>query len=113
MKPNQEPESDGQFSPALREWVVDTALPPRFQEQVWQRIACAEAQVKPSAWHLLRLRLEFTFSRPALAFSYLAILLFGGLTTGYWQAHGRSGRDESQWRARYVQSVDPYQVPRN
>ena len=113
MKPNQEPENDRQLRKTLGEWVVNTELPPRFQEQLWQRIARAEALVKPSLWQLWQEWIESTFSRPALAMSYIVVLLSAGLGAGYWQAQDKSAQAQSQWRARYVQSVDPYQAPRN
>ena len=114
MKPNFNAENDAPLRKVLGEWVVENAaLPPRFQEQVWQRIAREEAQVKPGVWQNLAQWVEATFSRPALAASYVAVLLFAGLSTGYWQAHGKSTQTESQQRAFYVQSVDPYQAPRN
>lgn len=113
MKPNQNTENDHPLRKVLREWVVDTALPPHFQEQVWQRIARAEATAKPNFLQAFTHWVETTFSRPALAVSYVAALLFVGLTTGYLQAQDKSAQAESQWRTLYVQSVDPYQAPRN
>ena len=106
-------ENDEPLRQLLREWVVDITLPPRFQEQVWRRIAHSEAEAKPSLRQAFTHWLETTFNRPALAVSYVAVLLIAGLTTGYVQAQDKSARAESQWRSLYVQSVDPYQAPRN
>jgi hypothetical protein len=113
MKSNQHPEHDPALRKTLGQWVVNTQLPPRFQEQVWHRIARAEAVVKPSFWQLWKDWIEATFSRPALACSYVVLLLSAGLGAGYWQAHDRSEQAKSQSRERYVQSVDPYQAPRH
>jgi hypothetical protein len=112
MKPNQEPESDARLSKTLGEWVVNAQLPPRFQEQVWQRIGRIETSVKPNPWQVWKEWIEAAFSSPALASSYVLFLLFVGLGAGYWQAHDKSEQAESQSRERYVQSVDPYQMPR-
>ena len=92
----------------LREWVVDSALPPRFEEQVWRRIDRVKAPAIPSltAW------LESLFNRPALAISYVALLLVAGAMTGFLRVKDKSALSEAQWRARYVQSIDPYQMPR-
>lgn len=106
-------ENDEPLRQLLREWVVDITLPPRFQEQVWRRIAHREEEAKPSLREAFVHWLETTFNRPALAVSYVAVLLIAGLTTGYMQAQDKSARAESQWRSLYVQSVDPYQAPRN
>jgi hypothetical protein len=92
----------------LREWVVDSALPPRFEEQVWRRIDRVKAQATPSITALL----ESLFNRPALAISYVAILLVAGAMTGFLKVKDKSAASEAQWRARYVQSIDPYQMPR-
>lgn len=112
MKPNQEPENDERLRAVLREWKVDVSLPPRFQKQVWRRISRTEAQAGPSLRQLFARWVEATFSRPALAVSYVAVLLFVGLTTGYVRAQDKSAQAQSQWRTMYVQSVDPYQAPR-
>lgn len=106
-------EDDAKLSELLRECKVEVSLPPRFQEQVWRRIARAEAQSKVSLWRALTHWVESTFNRPALAVSYVAVLLFVGLTTGYLQAQDKSAQAEARWRTTYVQTVDPYQVPRN
>jgi len=66
-----------------------------------------------SSWRALAGWVESTFMRPALAVCYVAVLLSVGLTTGYLQAKDKSAQAEARWRAAYVQSVDPYQVPRN
>ena len=106
-------ENDEPLRQLLREWTVDITLPPRFQEQVWRRIALREEEAKPSLRQAFSHWLEGMFSRPALAVSYVAVLLFIGVTSGYVKAQDTSARAESQWRTLYVQSVDPYQAPRN
>lgn len=113
MKPNQNSESDQQLSQLLREWQPETSLPPRFQERVWQRIERAEATAKLPFWEVAIHWVEAAFRRPSLAVSYVAVLLFVGLTAGYWQAQDKSAQTQAQFRTAYVQSVDPYQAPRN
>ena len=106
-------EADAKLSRLLRECKVETNLPPRFQEQVWRRIERVEAQAKVHLWHTFTQWVDSTINRPALAVSYVAVLLFVGLTTGYFQAQDKSLQTEARWRTAYFQSVDPYQVPRN
>lgn len=115
MKTNHNAENEERLHEVLREWKVDATMPPRFQEQVWRRIALAEKpdEIKTSLWQALKLWVESTFSRPALALAYIAVLMMIGLTTGYIRAEDKSAHAESQWRAEYVQSIDPYQAPRN
>ena len=97
----------------LHEWKVDASLPPRFHEQVWKRIDQAEARKPQSSLAALSHWIDAAFRRPALACVYVAVLLFVGLGAGYWQAQGAMAQSQSELRARYVQSVDPYRAPRN
>lgn len=113
MKSNQYPKNDEPLSKLLREWRPEISLPPRFQEQVWRRIERAEANAKLTFWQVFTRQVEAAFRRPALAVSYVTVLLFVGLTAGYWQAQDKSAQAQAQWRTAYVQSVDPYQAPRN
>jgi hypothetical protein len=109
MKP--ENQNDPALSKLLREWKSDTPLPPRFPEQVWQRIALEEtAAANPLA--LFWKWLIQSAARPSFAVSYATILLLLGLATGLWQAHASSDRAAETLSARYVQMVDPYQMPR-
>ncbi len=104
-------EDDAKLSQLLQEWKVEATLPPRFQERVWQRIE--RAAVRPNLWRAFTHWVEATFNRPALAVSYVALLLFVGLTTGYLRVQDKTAQAEARWRTAYVQSIDPYQAPRN
>ena len=97
----------------LRAWKVDSALPPRFQEQVWLRIARAEADGKGVVWSGLLLGLERALARPALAGAYVAVLLAAGLSAGHWQVQREAAQLDRMLGLRYVQAVDPYQALRN
>ena len=110
---NEPGNRDEALSKVLKGWHIDAPLPPRFQEHVWQRIALAEAETTRNWWQVLIRSVESVFVRPALAVSYVAVLLFVGLAAGYRHADQKTARAESQWRTLYVQSVDPYQMPRN
>lgn len=113
MKTKHNDENNDHLHAILREWKVDSAMPPRFQEAVWRRIDQAEKPAEISLWLALKLWVEATFSRPALAVVYVTFLLLIGLTTGYIHAAGKSAHAVSEWRAEYVQSIDPYQAPHN
>src|SRR5690349_15197573 len=94
MNANQNPQEDRELSQVLKQWVVDAPLPPRFQEQVWQRIARAER--KPEAtigfWALIRQIVEMNLPRPKFAYSYVAILVLLGVVSGAWAAQRESNR---------------------
>ena len=112
MNVNPPPQDDDPLRKVLRQWTVDAPLPPRFQEQVWQRIARAET--KPEAaftfWTLLRRLLETTLPRPKFAYSYVAILLLLGVVSGAWAAQLKTSRLDSALSMHYVQSIDPYRA---
>lgn len=112
MKTNPSPSGDEPLRATLREWKVATPLPPRFQEQVWHRIAGVETPVSATAWGLFRHWLDSVLLRPALAAAYVAALVFAGLGAGYWQASESTARSTDAARAGYVRSVDPFQMPR-
>src|SRR5438067_1105804 len=108
-----EPEKDEALSKLLRTCKPEAQLPARFQEAVWNRIACDDTPRPSSLLQTFAIWIERTLSRPALAGSYVAVLLFAGVGAGYWHAEGRTAQAQSEWRTRYVQTVDPYQMPRN
>ncbi len=112
MPDNRPLEKDEALSKLLRTWKPEAQLPPRFQEAVWNRIACSDTVRAPSLLQTLNLWIERALSRPALAASYIAVLLLTGVGAGYWHGEGKSAQARSEWRARYVQTVDPYQMPR-
>jgi hypothetical protein len=107
-----EPQKDEALSKLLRTWKPEAQLPPRFQEAVWNRIACGDTTRAPSVLRIVAIWIERRLSRPALAVSYVAVLLLSGVGAGYWHAEGKTAQAASEWRARYVQTVDPYQMPR-
>ena len=110
MKPDQRSENnDEQLRSALREWVVDAPLPPRFQEQVWQRITRTEARSAPGFRVAGFFRwLEGALPRPKVAFSFVAALLVLGVAAGSVAAQVKSSHLNAALSERYVQSIDPY-----
>jgi hypothetical protein len=108
MKANQKPETDEPLRQVLRQWAVDTPLPPRFQEQVWRRIARAEAG--STAWGRLLRLVEAGLPRPRVALAYLAALLILGMSIGSWAAQAKTSHLNADLGLRYVQSIDPYRA---
>jgi hypothetical protein len=109
MKPENPTSPDGMLDETLREWQVESALPPRFQEQVWQRIARTPTAPELSLGAGLLRLFEIVLPRPKVAFSYIAILLVLGMAAGSWAAQARSHRLTTTLGQRYVQSIDPFQ----
>ncbi len=94
----------------LRQWSVDAPLPPRFQEQVWKRVARSEtgSEAAIGFWSWVRQMVEANLPRPRFAYAYVAILLLLGLVSGAWAAQHQANRLNADLGSRYVQSVDPY-----
>ena len=108
MKAQHSNPNDEALSRVLREWKVKTQLPPGFEGSVWHRIERSDS--REPRWKVLFSRLATAITRPALATSYLAVLLAAGLLAGYLQARVATARAEAKLSARYVQVIDPYQM---
>src|SRR5258706_5159685 len=107
------PGNHDELPKALKEWRSDARLPPRFQEQVWQRIERAQTQSVHPVRAFIDHWVGAMLPRPALAASYLAVLLSVGLTAGWAQARRETARVKDELGLRYVRVLDPYQAPRN
>lgn len=112
MKPKAAPEDERRLHETLASWRIYAALPPRFQERVWQRIERRETLSATSAWMLWFNHIAAALARPRLAVSYVTALLSVGLLAGFWQAQLAKARATENLSARYVQMLDPYQMPR-
>ena len=112
MNRNQPFENDKPLRKVLSEWQVDAALPPRFQEGVWERIGNFEKQFAPSAWTAAWKRFATLLTRPAFTTAYLTIFLLIGVSAGCERGESKTAHIKSDLQARYVQMVDPYQAPR-
>ncbi len=105
--------TDEELNDTLHAWRVETPLPPRFQENVWRRIEIAEhRRQRPSSWTLFLNWLSQIAARPAVAVAYVAVLGVLGLTLGFKQAQDKSAHLGNRLEQRYVQAVDPFQMPR-
>ena len=102
-------ETNDPLSRVLREWTVDSALPPRFQERVWQRVARAESPPRLGLLAALSSLAQY-FTRPTVAAGYLAALLAIGVIGGLWTAQLERDRVDHDLSERYVHALDPYIV---
>src|SRR5439155_19704265 len=101
MKPENSMDPERSLQRALREWQINKPLPPRFREQVWQRIERAEAQGPAALWRQFVVWLGQALARPSLAVSYVTLLLLAGLLAGYLQARGEKTRTMESLSSRY------------
>jgi hypothetical protein len=86
-------------------------LPPGFQKAVWRRIEQSQISAAPAPWTVIARWIASALPRPALAVSYVAILLTLGLTAGWAQARQETARVKNAMGERYIRSLDPYQAP--
>ena len=98
---------------ALKSWEVKSPLPPRFQETVWRRISDETATPNTTLWAQFQGWFQVAFSRPAVAVAYAVVLLAIGSGTGWFEARQKSAQLDSALGTRYIQSLDPYQMPAN
>lgn len=103
MKTNPPHPDDAKLSSLLRQSRVSPSLPPRFQENVWRRLADAEAgkTADPMGW--LEAVLAFVL-RPRLALAAVAALIVTGAVIG---VHDGSRLAHHDAQARYLASVAP------
>lgn len=114
MKPERPSENSEPLRKLMREWNVTAPLPPRFQEGVWHRIQRAESsppEATTTLWSVFKAWLAAAMPRPAVAVTYVTVLIGAGMATGYWQAQNQTAHLDNELGTRYVQSVDPYQKP--
>jgi hypothetical protein len=112
MNTNEPGQQDEALRKLLKEWRADAPLPLRFQEAVWRRIERAPAPAAPSVWDVIADWIGTALPRPALAASYLALLLTLGVAAGWTQARQESARVKGELGDRYIRTLDPYQAPR-
>jgi len=102
------PEHDQRLKALLREWQPGTDLPPRFESDVWHRIALNEE--KRSSW----LNFDWLFERtcrPRLAFAIVTVAILMGTGLANWQAMSSYRHDLATSKSRYILSVDPFAHP--
>lgn len=107
---NDERQDDPQLCKVLQAWKVDETLPPRFEERVWRRLSLEPASTSSTLWTAVLDRLTRAFARPALAASYLAVLIAAGVAAGYWHARLDNAHVAHQLGSRYVRLMDSYET---
>ncbi len=110
MNGKRTPDDESALRQVLGEWAVAAPLPPRFREQVWQRIARAEKQAEGLLWTSLLDLVEVVLRRPKVALSYVSVLLALGVVVGAWAAQAKSKHLDADLSSRYVQSIAPYRA---
>jgi len=104
MNENDRNQNDAALSTVLRESRPMPALPPRFQENVWQRIQRSDQPAAVRARFNWLDTLATWILRPQLAFAVAAVLVVTGVGLG-WNSGEQLARSEAQ--ARYLATVAP------
>jgi len=107
MNPKPPPD-DPALSRLMQDWTADAALPPRFQEHVWQRIEHAQGDVP--LWRFIRDWLARQFVRPVAVAGYLGAVVLFGAAAGWIQGQVESHRIAVALQESYAHAVDPYHV---
>ncbi len=110
MNANMTPPGEEALDKVLRQWTVAAPVPPRFQEQVWQRIAKTDQRSEAATLSGLWRMIEGVVRRPRIAYAYLAVLMTIGVAAGAWAAQVKTTRLDSELSLRYVQAIDPYRA---
>ena len=101
--PNKDPLDD-----LLKSWRVDAPLPPGFERNVWRRIDQSRDAQRPAVWETVANWISNGLARPALAGSYIAVLVLIGVGVGWGHAQQDSAQLKQELGQRYVQVLDPY-----
>jgi hypothetical protein len=99
------------LDPLLNRWSEMPEPPPRLSVEVWQRIAVAEGEPRPSTgwWPIV----EAWFSRPPFAVMFVASCALLGLFVAELRVN-RMQRERSEQLARsYLQLIDPLMTAQN
>jgi hypothetical protein len=99
------PEHDRRLGSLLKNWQPQIDLPPRFESEVWHRIALAQEK-RFSFWSL-----DWLFRitcQPRLAFAIVASAVLLGTGLANWEAQRSYQHDMAASKSRYIQSVDPF-----
>ena len=99
------PEHDQRLNALLREWQPQADLPPRFESEVWHRIALAQER-RSDFWSL-----DWLFRitcQPRLAFAIVATAVLLGTGLAAWQAQRNYHHEMAASKSRYILSVDPF-----
>ena len=84
-------------------------LPPRFQADIWQRIAAREAVRRHSVWRQFARLFFVELATPRYAIATILVAALAGIGAAHLQAGNTNSRHWKSLEVRYVESIDPYE----
>ena len=102
------PEREPRLKALLDNWKPQVDLPPRFESEVWHRVA--QAQERRSEFWSLDWLVRLT-CQPRLAFAIVVVAVLLGSGLANWQAERNYHRDIAASKSRYIRSIDPFANP--
>ncbi len=98
---------DDELEKQLSKWNPDVSIPPRFQANVWQRIAAREAARRNSLWRRVREWISTDLPKPQYATALIALAVTLSIGVAHVQAQQTNMKHWRQLEARYVSSINP------
>lgn len=98
---------DDELSVKIAAWKVQPTVPPRFQAEVWNRIAANDAARSASLRHRVFEWLSVELIRPRFATAVIVFATMIGVGAGQFAGHERNARNWKALEVRYVRSIDP------
>jgi hypothetical protein len=89
----------------LQAWEAPLELPPRFQAEVWRRIA--DRETEPTFWENASALLTTLFTQPGRVALVLAATLALSAGAALTQARQENNRQWQTLQSRYFQSINP------
>ena len=108
MKDNPDNRADQQLKSLLKQWRIDSPLPPRFRDQVWSRIEANNPAPAISLGPIILAWLRVSVARPGLAYAYALLMISLSVGAGFAKARDYIAQADHTMESRYVQFVDPY-----
>ncbi|MEP6699469.1 MAG: hypothetical protein ABJB09_07035 [Verrucomicrobiota bacterium] len=98
---------DDELKKQFSKWNPDVSIPPRFQAEVWQRIAAREAAGRNSLWRRVQEWILTELPKPQYATALIALGLTLSIGVAHVQAQQTNREHWRQLEARYVSSINP------
>ena len=103
---NHSEESRPQGLDDLQIWKVDAQIPPRFQADVWQKIAARQAE--QSLWSRFIEWIALAVVRPQFAAALILVAGVSGGSLAQVKVEQVNARTFKTLESRYMASIDPY-----